>query len=242
MEIAASHYLSRTHTAPTVVHARLNKYAPPPPPLMQNNQRHTGSHSSAHYSSNSYISSRSSSSTQATSVSTLTGPTPPYPTSTPANGAPIEASNNVLNRRGDKETSLFQICLNLRLRLRKVPEFEQFLLEEEREADEDTDPVTLLWRTFRRGYPLLSLYNALSPERRIEIDNSRVNEKKRGQAATFKFLQACLSELRFPVEECFIITDLYNDDTTGFVKVNKRFHSLVMDGSNADTDIGDESR
>lgn len=65
----------------------------------------------------------------------------------------------------------------------------------------------------------MTIYNALNPKVRLEVDESRVAEKKRGQAATFKFLQACMAELKFPATECFIITDLYGDDTTGFVKV-----------------------
>jgi cell division control protein 24 len=178
----------------------------------------TQSHQSytSQYSSFSHNTARDTQTTQGTSTSTLFGQLPVFP---PVNSAPIEATNNVLNKRADKDTSLFQICLNLQQRLRSVPDFEQWLVEEEQDADDDTDPVTLLWRTFRRGYPLMTIYNALNPKVRLEVDESRVAEKKRGQAATFKFLQACMAELNFPAAECFIITDLYGDDTTGFVKV-----------------------
>lgn len=182
----------------------------------------TQSHQSytSQYSNFSHSTARDTQTTQGTSTSTLFGQPPVFPP-TPANSAPIEATNNVLNKRADKDTSLFQICLNLQQRLRSVPDFEQWLVEEEQDADDDTDPVTLLWRTFRRGYPLMTIYNALNPKVRLEVDESRVAEKKRGQAATFKFLQACMAELNFPATECFIITDLYGDDTTGFVKVAK---------------------
>lgn len=125
----------------------------------------------------------------------------------------------MLNKRADKEASLFQICLNLRRRLSGVPSLEVLLVQEEEESDEDTDIVTLLWRIFRQGYSLMAIYNALQPRVPLTIDETKVNEKKRGQAATAKFLQACVNELKFPTEECFIIGDLYGDDTTGFVKV-----------------------
>lgn len=95
--------------------------------------------------------------------------------------------------------------------------------EAEEEADEDTDPVTLLWRTFRRGYPLMTIYNASNPTVPLELDENRfakAGDEKKSKAATFKFIQACIQELSFPSEEMFIISDLYGDDTTGFVKVS----------------------
>jgi len=127
-----------------------------------------------------------------------------------------------MNKVAEKEQSLFQICVILRQRLSGVPGFDSFLEEEERGADEDTDPVTLLWRTFRRGYPLLALYNVLRPEKHIQPDLSNISsELKKGKAMTFKFLNACIHDLKFKIEECFIILDLYGDDTTGFVRVTK---------------------
>lgn len=137
------------------------------------------------------------------------------------NGGPVLANNNVLNKRADKDASLFQICLNLRQRLRGIPECEEALLQEEEDArmhTEDADPVTLVWRTFRQGDPLMAIYNALGPQRPLRVDPKK--RTKRDQAAAFAFLNACIKELNFPPEDCFFITDLYGDDTTGFVKVS----------------------
>ena len=136
------------------------------------------------------------------------------------NGGDVTATDNVMNTVADQSSSLFHTCVSLRQRLHGVPGFSESLEEEEEDADEDTDPVTLLWRTFRRGYPLMLLYNALRPHQPLELSAS-VREDKRGKAATFKFLQACINDLKFLQEEMFIITDLYGDDTTGFVKVAK---------------------
>lgn len=172
----------------------------------------------SNHASFSTYSSRTSDSSQGTSTSTLF-PAPPLPTSAPANGGPVEAANNVLNKRGDKEASLFMICLTLSRRLRTVPGFAEILREEEEAADQDTDPVTLLWRTFRKGYPLIIIYNALEPEVRLDGDQGNVKADKKPQLATYKFLSACMKQLKFASEECFVLSDLYGDDTTGFVKV-----------------------
>ncbi|KAF3037812.1 hypothetical protein E8E12_006491 [Didymella heteroderae] len=194
------------------------------------------------YSSYSHNSARDTQGTNATSTSTLFGQAPPvFPTlATPVNGGPVEASDNVLNKRADKDTSLFQRCMTLALRLRAIPGFERWLVEEEDRADDDdgpVDPVTLLWRTFRRGYPLMDLYNALGPRTPLVIPNAQADEKsqkKHEKMATYKFIQACVNELGISQESCFILTDLYGDDTTGFVKVtnvvNRVLDSLVQMG------------
>lgn len=186
---------------------------------------HSQGHTSSNYSIQSQPSSRSSDGTQGTAHSTLFPP-PPMPSMPPSNGD-VTATDNIMNMVANAESSLFQICVSLRQRLMGVPGFSESLLEEEDDADDDTDPVTLLWRTFRRGYPLVQLYNALQPTNPLVV-GSAVREDKRGKAATFKFLQACINDLKFPADECFIITDLYGDDTTGFVKV-ARIVNRVLD-------------
>ncbi|KAF2642561.1 hypothetical protein P280DRAFT_488853 [Massarina eburnea CBS 473.64] len=217
MEVAFHSGLARAHTSqpPSTAsqHGRMTSGGP----SLMSHQSYQSQHSS--YSHSSF---RDTQSTQATSTSTLFNAPPPGFPSTPVNGGPVEAANNVLNKRADKETSLFQRCLQLQGRLRAIPGFERWLMEEENKADSDDDPVTLLWRTFRRGFPLLDIYNALNPRVRLTVDDSKMTEgnaKKFEKMATYKFLQACIQELEFPPEERPIIGDLYGDDTTGFVKV-----------------------
>lgn len=135
-----------------------------------------------------------------------------------------------MNLRGDVNSSLYQICLSLRKRLAKVPGFHEYLAEmdeEEAEADGATDPVTSMWNCLRRGYPLLTIYNALEPHNPLTVDANRVPERSIGKAATFKFLQACLTDLKIPANECFLITDLYQGDTTGIVKVTKVVNTVL---------------
>ena len=146
---------------------------------------------------------------------------PPQP---PPNEAP-RPNDNIMNRRGDLNSSLYQICLTLRRRMAEVPGFEihmQEMEEEEADANDSTDPVTSMWNCLRRGYPLMTIFNALRPREPLEVDASRLGEAKVGKKATFMFLQACLKDLNFPASECFLITDLYGGDTTGFVKVSPK--------------------
>ncbi|USW51993.1 Putative DH domain, PB1 domain, pleckstrin domain, PH-like domain superfamily [Septoria linicola] len=189
----------------------------------------------SNYSIQSQFTNRSSGATQDTSRSTLFTP-PPMPTDAStvstggmsSNGASdVVRTDNIMNSVADASSSLFQICVALRQRLLGVEGFSESLAEEEEEADDDTDPVTLLWRTFRRGYPLMLLYNALRPTQPLSMPQG-VKEEKKAKAATFKFIQACITDLKIPNEELFIITDLYGDDTTGFVKV-ARIVNRVLD-------------
>ncbi|KAI5283961.1 hypothetical protein KEM52_003157, partial [Ascosphaera acerosa] len=103
--------------------------------------------------------------------------------------------------------------------------------------DADNDPVASVWRCLRSGYPLLAIYNASNPEVPITIDESKTPEGKRPKMAAFKFLQACLSDLHCPQQDCFLLTDLYSESTTGFVKhlqvikmVNKVLDMLEAQG------------
>ena len=138
--------------------------------------------------------------------------------------------DNIMNRKGGVNSSLYQSCLALRKRLAEVPDFEPHLEEmdqEERDSGDTTDPVTSMWQMLRQGIPLMTIYNALQPKVLIKIDTSKVtNEANYPKAATFKFLQACLGELKFPANECFLITDLYGQDTTGFVKVCNQIYVI----------------
>ncbi|KAE8377763.1 Pleckstrin homology domain-containing protein [Aspergillus bertholletiae] len=137
------------------------------------------------------------------------------------------AEDNIINRRGGE--SIYQSCVNLKKRLAELPNFEPHLreMEEEDLAQGNTDPVASLWNCLREGYPLLTIYNASSPEEVLEIDPEKVAEAKRPKAATFKFLQASLKELGFPQQDCFLITDLYGESTTGFIKVIKMVNRVL---------------
>ncbi|KAI9821349.1 MAG: hypothetical protein M1826_000720 [Phylliscum demangeonii] len=129
----------------------------------------------------------------------------------------VVPTDNIINQLADSSKSLYQICVKLRQRLAEVPGFRPHL--DAMEQEEADDPMTAMWRCLKKGYPLLTIYNALQPATPIEIDPGKVSEAKRPKDAAFKFSEACKTHLHFPPEECFLIKDLHGDDTTGFVKV-----------------------
>ncbi|CAJ2511709.1 Uu.00g073340.m01.CDS01 [Anthostomella pinea] len=136
-----------------------------------------------------------------------------------ANGNPV-ATANIINQRADASRSLYQICLSLRQRLNQVPDFEEHLqtLEEQPASGDDDGPVEALWSLFRAGPPLLAIYNCLQLGTPLRVDNI-TNESKRSKLSIFRFIEACLKQLEIPASECFVISDLMGNDTTGFVKV-----------------------
>lgn len=252
MQVASHAPLSRVYTAPLAQGAAFPNMHPTV--SATSSLAHSQAHTSSSYSLQSALSPRASDTTVATSTSTLFHPPPPLPTSTstPANGGPIEPTNNVMNKVADKETSLFQICMTLRQRLSAVHGFETFFAnqkleykaDQKKKAEEDAeargetkadakidtteiDIVTLIWHTFRKGRPLVVLYETLRPDLPITVDISRYNEEKQGKALTSSFLRYCINELQFDTADCFIIYDLYADDTTGFVKVTKMVSRLL---------------
>ncbi|OTB03475.1 hypothetical protein M426DRAFT_12621 [Hypoxylon sp. CI-4A] len=140
-------------------------------------------------------------------------------TSMSASTGNVVATANIINQKADASRSLYQICIALKQRLARVPNFETHL--EALEANRGDDgPVESLWNLLRTGLPLLTIYNTLQPESQLEIDPT-ANDTKRSKLAIFKFVEACMKQLKFPPSESFVISDLMGNDTTGFVKVTQ---------------------
>ncbi|KAI8640044.1 hypothetical protein BD408DRAFT_404414 [Parasitella parasitica] len=81
------------------------------------------------------------------------------------------------------------------------------------------DPLTKLWELCRRGTPLTTLFNALNPPQLLKLNftqNLQVNECKK---TVYHFIVACRNQLDFKEEDLFTLSDLYKDNTNGFVKV-----------------------
>lgn len=137
---------------------------------------------------------------------------------------PMLDKNNIINVRDGE--SLYQICIKLRRRLSGVPGFRPYLDEmEEREAD-GSDPVSSLWQCFRSGLPLLTIYNASDPEEGdLKVDTNR--PERVGKEAAFLFIKSCMQKMNIPAADTFTVTDLYSDNTTGFVKVTKLINRVL---------------
>ncbi|KAI1292926.1 Rho guanyl nucleotide exchange factor [Xylaria venustula] len=146
----------------------------------------------------------------------------------PANGA-VVATANIINQRADASRSLYQICVALKQRLAKVPDFEGYLQVIEADAlSNEYNPVESLWGLLRTGDPLITIYNSIKPDVPLDPSDIIMDPTKRPKAATFKFINACLRQIQIPAAECFIVSDLMNNDTTGFVKVIQVIN-LVLD-------------
>lgn len=196
--------LARTNTAPVWGTTRPNGGA--------NGLVQTMSHASR----SSQMSGTTMANSSSTSLSSMTSSATLVP---PTNGGPVQATNNIINQRADASRSLYQICVNLRQRLAQVPGFDTHLSDSDDEDEgEDMDPVSSLWRCLRKGVPLITIYNAIQPAEPLQVDE-RMSEAKKPKAAAFKFVAACMKDLNLPPGECFALTDLFGDDTTGFVKV-----------------------
>jgi cell division control protein 24 len=138
---------------------------------------------------------------------------------------PMLDRNNIINVRDGE--SLYQICIKLRRRLSGVPGFQPYLDEmEEREADGLTDPVSSLWQCFRSGLPLLTIYNASDPEEG-DLTVSTNRPERVGKEAAFLFIKSCMQKMNIPAADTFTVTDLYSDNTTGFVKVTKSVNRVL---------------
>lgn len=131
----------------------------------------------------------------------------------PGQNGNVIPTANIINQKADASRSLYQICISLKHRLALVPGFEPYL-----EQLDPTDPVDPLWNLFRTGLPLLAIYNALQPAEPLAVDE-KASEAKKPKIAIFKFVKACMDELKVPPKESFVVTDLMGNDTSGFVKV-----------------------
>jgi cell division control protein 24 len=140
-------------------------------------------------------------------------------------GAPMVDRNNIINVRDGE--SLYRQCINLRRRLSGVPGFRPYIDEMEEREIEGADPVSSLWQCFRSGIPLLTIYNASNPEEGDLAISSKVPEKKHGKEAAFLFIKSCMRQMEIPSADTFTVTDLYSDNTTGFLKVIKLVNRVL---------------
>ncbi|KAI0905423.1 Rho guanyl nucleotide exchange factor [Ustulina deusta] len=154
----------------------------------------------------------SASTTSLASMASSTTVTPP------ASG--VVATANIINQRADASRSLYQMCISLKQRLAKVPDFERHLQGVEQDAaSSEYNPVESLWGMLRNGDPLITIYNSIKPDFPLNPSDITTDPTKYPKAAAFKFISACLTQLQIPAADCFTVSDLMNEDTTGFVKV-----------------------
>nr|QBH67572.1 putative CDC24-GTP/GDP exchange factor [Ustilago esculenta] len=170
-------------------------------------------------------------------------------------GAPA-AANTIANKQAVAGSSLYQACLNLRDRLCCVPGFGEAYLDEmiansatspSTSSDplsptvgsptsptgapgrkSSSDPVTQLWQCFRLGSPLCALFNTMNPEVELPVnpDANRSNANA-CKAQVMKFIIALKEKLGWDPDDIFTVSQLYLNDTNGFVKVVRTINRLL---------------
>ncbi|KTW25719.1 hypothetical protein T552_03331 [Pneumocystis carinii B80] len=143
-------------------------------------------------------------------------------------------SNSITNKPAIASSSIYQICREIHGRLLNVPNFEIYLNNAKSQNDLFpagivNDPVSLLWQCFRQGASLCALYNALRPSKPLAVNSDfYLTSMNACKASVYHFLLACRNELGYKDDDLFSISQLYQDDTNGFVKVTKTV-SLILD-------------
>ncbi|KAI8612116.1 Dbl homology domain-containing protein [Chytriomyces sp. MP71] len=142
---------------------------------------------------------------------------------------------------------LFQRCIDLIAQLYPFPLFEFYLFPDGVDAymipAQDgsalpviADPVDVLWNCFKLGAPLCVVYNEISKTTTgvfLNVDDvsgirAPFYPTKPCKDNLYKFITACRSELHLvQAQELSGVSELYKDDTAGFMKFLKLVEELV---------------
>lgn len=141
-----------------------------------------------------------------------------------AAGAPSAAAGSIFNK--PTSVSLYQTCRIIIDRLKDVPLFEALYLQDDGTSQTPSstttlkDPVNDLWRCFRTGATLCHLYNATMPDIELSVrPEPTMTNMNACKAEVYHFLLACKNHLGFGDDDLFTISELYSENTNGFVKV-----------------------
>lgn len=139
------------------------------------------------------------------------------------------ATDSITNKQATGKASIYHTCRSVLNALTFVEGFDIYFESEDLQPQEQqdsnctkSDPLTKLWTICRQGSSLCYLYNALKPdqpiltEKNTSKNNSATNKSK---ALVYHFIIACRDQLHFAEETLFTLSDLYQNDTNGFVKV-----------------------
>ncbi|KAJ3279390.1 hypothetical protein HDU79_000643, partial [Rhizoclosmatium sp. JEL0117] len=140
--------------------------------------------------------------------------------------------------------SLYQRCVDLIATLYSFPLFEFYLFPNGVNAhlanSNDTfyiaDPVEVLWNCFKLGVPLCVIYNKLAAVTSgVYLELSDVSNVRPPFFPTSpckdsydKFINACNKDMNIQSVEVFDKSELYKDDTAGFMKVLKLVGEIII--------------
>lgn len=144
---------------------------------------------------------------------------PSQPPPSPSPLKPVNTSTVTTPSTSTSSGSLYHLCRSVLDKLSTIDGMQMYL-----EKDTTSDPLSKLTKICRQGFPLCTLYNALKPVKPLSVDSDpNLNALNSCKANVYHFIVACIRDLLIPEEEMFTISDLFQDDTTGFVKVNYNF-------------------
>ena len=167
-----------------------------------------------------------------------------------------QVSSSQINRQATSATSVYQKCLQLRIRLSKVENFIPFIKTGANSNDplsnnDSSNPTPLptppissnavsqLWACFRLGSSLCFLYNQLGYDQLEISDNLDLSNQSICKKGVARFIMACkkLGDTEraesggskgWTTDDLFTVSDLYKTDTNGFIKVLHTVN-LVLD-------------
>ncbi|KAI9023830.1 hypothetical protein CLU79DRAFT_718594 [Phycomyces nitens] len=141
------------------------------------------------------------------------------------------ANDSITNKPASQKASLYYTCRSVLQGLAAVPGFESYL-NQQQDSITNVDPLSKLWSICKQGDSLCLLYNTLMPDSPINIARPDPKTVIKPKAYIYHFIVACRDQLHFPEESLFTLTDLWQNDTNGFVKVVdtlKRILDLLED-------------
>ncbi len=166
----------------------------------------------------------------------------------PSPSAPVAAAPLAMNRPASASKSLYQICLNMRSRLLRVPGLEPYVRTAKTipatpilaigavPESIGVDVVTQISRFSQMGAGLCTLFNVL-------IENEKINQIKIKKLpviisddirickrSVYNFVQACKTELGYKDSQLFTISNIFSTgmiDTFGLIRVIATINLLL---------------
>lgn len=119
-------------------------------------------------------------------------------------------------------SSIFHECVELEAQLVQLT---QCLFKQILERERSSDILASLVSVFRRGTPLLQLYNQLDGtyQDRWKPILSQAPSPSSAKLAVAEFIQACVRRQGTGISDCFTVTDLMDDDATRHIKVRATY-------------------
>jgi cell division control protein 24 len=129
-------------------------------------------------------------------------------------------NNSVTNTQAtQKKTSLYHTCRYVLQALSTIDSLQSYLVLPDTMTE--IPFMSRLWHFCRQGTSLCLLFNTLGPKAPIplveqDLSPTPVHKPKH---YVYHFIIACLEQLPFDSDSFFSLTDVFEDDTNGFVRV-----------------------